>query len=224
MRAAIVGSSIVHLAVLLALFVVRHGPAIVIPGPDVVQVALVEPTPAAPPAPAPAPASRSRPSPPVVKPETGPGVKIAPPKARPKPPEPEAAAPVAPAPAAPAPSVPAPALPSAPVGSAGLRGDVAVDAPNFEFTYYLVLVRNAIAANWSPPAGATGAAVRAVVHFRIARDGRVLDARLESGSGVEFFDRSAVRAVVVSDPLPPLPLAYTGDDLGVHFGFEVTGP
>jgi TonB family protein len=119
-----------------------------------------------------------------------------------------------------------PALPSAAVGSAGLRGDVSVDAMDFEFTYYLVLVRNRIAANWTPPAGlATGGRrVRAVVAFRISRGGELGSVRLEEGSGLEFFDRSAYRAVVLSDPLPPLPLGFAAPELGVHFGFDWEAP
>src|SRR5258705_506407 len=80
MRGAIVGSGIVHLVLLLALLAVRHGRSIVIAGPDVVQVALLDPAamapaPAPPPAPAPAP-----PAPPVVTPEVEKGVRIAPPR------------------------------------------------------------------------------------------------------------------------------------------------
>ena len=124
------------------------------------------------------------------------------------------------------PSCPDVQLPYAAVGSAGLRGAVAVDDANFEFSYYLALVRNRIAGNWSPPAGLThgGEPVRAVLYFRIHRDGRVDATRLETGSGVEFFDRSALRAITLSDPLPPLPLGYSGSDLGVHFGFEYLAP
>jgi len=117
-------------------------------------------------------------------------------------------------------------LPSASVGSAGLKGDVSLDVHDFAFTYYLVLVRNKIAANWEPPAGlATGGRpVRTVVYFRISRGGEVTGVQLESASGLEFFDRSAVRAVTISDPLPHLPLGFDGSDLGVHFGFDWETP
>ena len=63
-----------------------------------------------------------------------------------------------------------------------------------------------------------------MVYFRIARGGEVSGVRLEGASGMEFFDRSAVRAVMISDPLPPLPLGFTGGDLGVHFGFDWETP
>ena len=112
------------------------------------------------------------------------------------------------------------------MGTAGLRGDVSVEGANFEFTYYLVLIRNKIASNWSPPAGVvtSGNPARAVVYFKVSRGGALSEVRTESASGVEYFDRSALRAVTLSDPLPPLPLGYGGGQLGVHFGFEWESP
>jgi TonB family protein len=212
MRGAIVGSSLVHLVLLVFILAVRHGSSVVIAGPDVVQVALLDP---AAPASAPAPVEKAPPAPkePVVKSAEEKGVRIAPPPKKAKPAEPRE-------------ETPPPALPYTAIGNAGLRGQVAVDAADFEFTYYLVLVRNKIAQNWTPPSGLPqgGAPARAVVYFKINRDGQVSAVQLEGGSGIDFFDRTAVRAVVLSDPLPPLPLAYTAASLGVHFGFEVGGP
>jgi outer membrane biosynthesis protein TonB len=101
---------------------------------------------------------------------------------------------------------------------------VQVDAKDFEFTYYLMLVRNRVAQNWAPPAGiGAGAGVQAVAYFQIARDGSVHGLKLETVSGLEYFDRSVLRAVALSDPLPPLPLGFTGPSLGVHFGFAWGG-
>lgn len=217
MRGAILGSGAVHLLLLVVLFYVRTAASLVIPGPDVVQVALIDPaalTPATPPkveAPPPEPILTD------VKPAEDTGVKLqpAPPKKKKEEKPRDEVAPVE-----------MPALPSAVVGSAGLKGDLAVDSRDFEFTYYLVLVRNRIAANWSPPAGlATGGRrVRAVVGFRIDRSGTLSAVRMDEASGMEFFDRSALRAVVLSDPLPPLPLGFTAGELGVHFGFEWEAP
>jgi TonB family protein len=117
------------------------------------------------------------------------------------------------------------ALPYAPAGSTGLQGQISLDARDFEFTYYLLLVRNRIAQNWTPPTGlAGGNPVQTVIQFRIGRGGELAGVRVETGSGIEFFDRSALRAVMLSDPLPPLPLGYSGSDLGVHFGFRYAAP
>ncbi|HYM81665.1 MAG TPA: energy transducer TonB [Candidatus Limnocylindria bacterium] len=218
MRGSVVASGIVHGAFVAALLAVRGPVSVIVPGPDVVQVSLLDPTATLQPTPprpeTPPPETKV----PDIKPVEDEGVKLQPEKKKPKPEEPKREE---------TPPTPqAPALPSAPLGSSGLRGDVAVDASNFEFTYYLILVRNKIAQNWTPPTGisAGGGAVRAVVYFRITRGGQVGAVRLENSSGVEFFDRTAQRAIVISDPLPPLPLGFGGSELGVHFGFEWAGP
>lgn len=220
MRNSVVGSSIVHMALLLVLFAVRVAPSVIVPGPDVVQVALVDPTNSPTMAVAPPPPKPPDPEPATVQPTEETGVKIAPPK----PPKPKPRA-ERKEPEREAPSAPAAALPYAAVGSAGLRGQVSLDT-NFEFTYYLLLVRNRVAQAWAPPAGLTtgGKPVHGIVYFRIGRGGSLSDVRLETSSGYEFFDRSAVRAVQLSDPMPPLPLGYSGGDLGVHFGFEFVAP
>jgi TonB family protein len=107
------------------------------------------------------------------------------------------------------------------VGS-GMAGQVAVDATNFEFAYYLQQVRSLIARNWAPSAGVpTG--TRVEVYFRVSRDGSLTAPRIEVSSGNAYFDQSAARAVIVTGHLPPLPLGYAGGDLGIHFGFEYTG-
>jgi TonB family protein len=217
-RGSVVGSALVHLGLLGVLFVARPARTIVIAGPDVVQVSLVDPA-AMPIVAAPPPAPAPKPEPAAVQPSEDEGVKLEPPKPKPREKPQEQTPPRAA-------NLPDVQLPYAAVGNSGLRGAVAVDDANFEFAYYLTLVRNRIAANWAPPAGLThgGEPVRAVLYFRIHRDGRIDATRLETGSGVEFFDRSAVRAVTLSDPLPPLPLGYSGSDLGVHFGFEYLAP
>jgi TonB family protein len=216
----VLGSGLVHLALLVALLVVRSSAPVIIPGPDVVQVALVDTPPTTIPATAPPP-----PKPEVEAAEIAPtedeGVKLDKPKKKPEEKKPKEENKPEPAPR---PNTTM-ALPSASVGNAGLKGDIALDAGDFEFTYYLLLVRNRIAGNWTPPAGLTSSSsCRTVVYFKIARNGQIMDVGVEKSSGVEFFDRSTLRAITLSNPLPPLPLGYTGSRLGVHFGFEYTGP
>lgn len=216
-RGALTGSALVHVGVLAVLFAVRQAEPIIVAGPDVVQVSLLEPGAlprSMPSAPA---AARAEMKVPDVQPEEAEGVKLVPPKKAPRAAEParEEAAP---------PSTGA-GLPYARVGNAGLSGAVGVDSRDFEFTYYLMLIRNKVAQNWAPPAGLeSGRQVRAVVHFRVGRNGNVSAVRLETASGVEFFDRASLRAVTLSEPLPPLPLGFPGSDLGIHFGFEYARP
>ena len=216
-RSALVGSTVAHVAILAFLFTVRQGEPLIVAGPDVVQVALLEPGALLRPALERASPEKAAMKVPDIRPADEEGVKLAPPKKPVRKAEParEEAAPPA----------TGPALPYARVGSAGLSGAVAVDSRDFEFTYYLMLIRAKVAQGWAPPAGlAAGRPVRAVVYFRVARNGGVSAVRLESGSGFDFFDRAALRAVTLSDPLPPLPLGFPGSDLGIHFGFEYAQP
>ncbi len=217
MRSEIVASALAHAALVAAMFVIRVAAPILVSGPEIVQVSLVEPGPVSMPVARTPQVIRS----PDVAPEEDDGVRIEKPLSR-KPAEPK---PEPEPPPKEAPQVAAPALEAAAMGPAGLQGDVSLDAADFEFTYYLVLVRNRIAQNWQPPAGLEATpGVRAVVYFRIQRNGTLSAPRVESGSPLAYFDRAALRAVLLSDPLPPLPLGYPGKELGVHFGFEYTGP
>ena len=221
MRGSVMLSSAVHLVVLVAVYFTRPASNFVVPGPDVVQVSLIDPNAAetpTPPTPPPPPEQAPQPKE-QIQPEEAKGVKLEPAKPpRQQPPQQQTPPPPS--------TRRAPILPSAQVGPPGLKGDVGVDASDFEFTYYLVLVRNKIAGNWVPPAGlATGGnPLRAVVYFRVGRGGEISGLRIETPSGQELFDGSGLRAVTLSDPLPPLPLGFPGGDLGIHFGFEWESP
>lgn len=225
MRGTLAGSAAVHVVLLALLMLVRTSGTVVVPGPDVVQVALLgEP----PPPPAPAPVVRPTDT---VVPDESDGVRIQKDRPKPKPEVKQQPKPKEPPPpdARPArdevPPTTAPrsrvVLPYAPVGG-GMAGQVAVDESNFEFAYYLQMVRTQVARNWTPPAGSTPGA-RVVVRFRIARSGAITGLRLDTGSGNSLLDQSALRALVVTQQLPPLPLGYAGSDLGIQFGFEYTG-
>ena len=224
MRATLIGSTAIHLALVSALFVVRPSRTIVLPGPDVVQVALIGDV-APPPPPAPVVKAND-----AVVPDESEGVRIEKPRPKPKPEVKQQPKPIEPPKPAPPPLDDTPpraatkqlVLPYAQVAS-GVSGQVAVDDASFEFAYYLQIVRAQIARNWTPPAGSSGGD-RVEVYFRVARSGAISALRVETTSGNDIFDDSAIRAVTITEQLPPLPLGYAGADLGIHFGFEYTGP
>jgi TonB family protein len=225
MKATLVASTAIHLALLGALFVVHPSRTIVLPGPDVVQVALIGDVPPPPPPPAPVVKAND-----AVVPDEADGVRIEKLRPKPKPEVKQQPKPVEPPKQSPPPSddTPPPAaakqlvLPMAQVAN-GVSGQVAVDDASFEFAYYLQIVRAQIARNWTPPAGANPGQ-RVEVYFRVTRSGEINGLRVETGSGNDVFDDSAIRAVTITEQLPPLPLGYAGADLGIHFGFEYTGP
>jgi TonB family protein len=226
MRNAVLGSALVHLLFTIALVAFRMSVKVIVPGPEVVQVALLEPS-------QPAPVATAAPAP--EPPREEPGIRIEKPKAhKPPPKKPEATPEPTPEPARPTPP-PAPVQPAAratpmlsraQVGPAGLKADVGVDESNFEQLWWVQAVREKIAQNWTPPAGLStgGRPVRTVVYFRVARDGSISSVRIETASGVEYFDRSAVRAVVITERLLPIPAGFGGSSLGIHLGFEWEAP
>jgi TonB family protein len=103
----------------------------------------------------------------------------------------------------------------------GAKSKVRVDDEDFRFAYYLEIVKERISSNWSPPPVVGSAeGVMSTVYFKISRDGQLSDVKIEKPSEFDLFDRSALRAVSSSSPLPPLPAGFRGRWLGVHFEFE----
>ena len=102
-------------------------------------------------------------------------------------------------------------------GNVGVSGAMLDDA-DFKYSYYIERMLVAIGMNWFKPAQAGD--VSPVIHFRIEKDGTISDASVERSSGLPFVDRAALRAVISSSPLPPLPSEYGGSQLGVHLKFD----
>jgi protein TonB len=108
-------------------------------------------------------------------------------------------------------------------GPAGAGGTVGVggatfDQPDFHYSSYVERMLVTIGMNWFKPAESVP--ISPMIRFRIERDGTIGDPQLERSSGLPFVDRAALRAVMASSPLPPLPQEFTGKFLGVHLIFE----
>ena len=97
-------------------------------------------------------------------------------------------------------------------------GGAKFDQPDFTYSYYAERISLAIGMNWFKPA--TTIPTSPVVHFRIARDGTVSEAEITASSGLPFVDRAALRAVLASSPLPPLPSEFAGSSVGVSVVFD----
>lgn len=99
--------------------------------------------------------------------------------------------------------------------------ELGVEGPISPYAYYLMSVRDKVASNWNPPAGVAsgGNELAAMVNFRIDRTGKIVASYVEEPSGAGVFDQAGLRAIVQSDPLPPLPRDYAGDWLGIHLRF-----
>lgn len=95
---------------------------------------------------------------------------------------------------------------------------------DFPFLYYLNIIQNKVSKNWVLTQTAeNNIEQKVIIYFKITKNGKVTDVSIEKSSGISFLDQSAFRAVLLSEPFPPLPYEYDGDYLGVHFGFQYKG-
>lgn len=101
------------------------------------------------------------------------------------------------------------------VGGTGVTG---LEGGDFPYTLYIDRMKTLVGSRWLRPQVTSG--VTTTVYFVIERDGTLRDARIETPSGNGTFDRAALRAVLESSPLPPLPFGYSGTYLGVHLTFR----
>ena len=108
---------------------------------------------------------------------------------------------------------PAGSLPG--VGTAGITG---LEGGDFPYADYLERMVTLVGRNWLRPQST--ADVITVIYFRIQKDGTIKNWEIRKSSGSGVFDRAALRAVIETNPLPRLPLQYTGNYLGVHLTFH----
>ena len=94
---------------------------------------------------------------------------------------------------------------------------------DFPFAYYLGLVEGQISRRWNPRqlGFRDKTVVSCVVHFNIARNGMISQINLTHSSGIDLFDREALRAVQATRKLPPLPSQYHASSLGISFVFNL---
>jgi protein TonB len=90
------------------------------------------------------------------------------------------------------------------------------------FPWYVDAVRGRVSSNWlqSTVDPSVHWAPRAVVTFDILRNGAVTNVQILRSSGNPSVDNSAVRAILGSSPLNPLPGEYGGPKVSVEFWFD----
>ena len=97
-------------------------------------------------------------------------------------------------------------------------GDMSLDVEEFPFAFYIRNMKTKIASNWRVP-GSAKVERTCWVSFKVDRSGRIHDVSVQTSSGDLLFDQAAQRAVLNSNPLPPLPSGFTENQLGVAFAF-----
>jgi protein TonB len=107
-------------------------------------------------------------------------------------------------------------------GTGGFAFDESAGDFGSRFGWYVTAIRGRISSNWlqSTIDPNIHAAPRLFVTFTILRDGQVVNAQITQSSGVASLDRSAVRAVMDSNPMPGLPPDYRSNSVAVEFWFD----
>lgn len=121
----------------------------------------------------------------------------------------------------------APSVPYSPVQLAGAtQGGMQFSGPGGDFTgrfpTYVDGVRARISSNWlqSTVDPSVHWAPRITYTFQILRDGSIVNPQLMQSSGNASVDNSALRAILSSSPLDPLPSGYSGSNVTVQFWFD----
>jgi TonB family protein len=101
------------------------------------------------------------------------------------------------------------------------------DPMGVDFRPYLIQVLAAVKRNWQavmPESARLGRQGKVSIQFAINRTGQVPKLVIASASGTDAFDRAAVASISMTNPFPPLPPEFRGDQIRLQFAFLYNVP
>jgi len=101
------------------------------------------------------------------------------------------------------------------------------DPLGVDFKPYLLQVLAKVRRNWMaivPDSARMGRRGLVLIQFSIDRSGGVPKLVIASTSGITAFDRAAVAGISASNPFPPLPGNYKGDQIRLQMAFSYNLP
>ncbi len=101
------------------------------------------------------------------------------------------------------------------------------DPQGVDFRPYLMNILAAVRRNWfavMPESARLGRQGRVGIQFAINRDGSVPKLVIVGHSGTDAFDRAAVAGISASNPFPPLPSEFRGNQVRLQFNFSYNIP
>jgi len=107
-------------------------------------------------------------------------------------------------------------------GRQGSAVELLSDPLGVDFRPYLTQILASVRRNWFaviPESAKLGRSGRVQIQFAISRDGRVPRLVIASPSGAEALDRAAVAGISASNPFPPLPAEFRGEQVRLQFTF-----
>jgi len=88
-------------------------------------------------------------------------------------------------------------------------------------SYYIDAILSKIGSNWVNPFASSGVKFSTTIYFVIQKDGHITSIKIEKSSSNELYDRSAERAVIITQTLPPLAGEFAQEEsLKLHLEFE----
>lgn len=112
-------------------------------------------------------------------------------------------------------------------GKMGSQLELLSDPQGADFRGYLVTVLSAVRRNWFaviPESARLGRRGRTVIQFAISKNGSVPKLVIAAPSGAEPLDRAAVAGISASNPFPPLPAEFRGDQIRLQLSFSYNQP
>ena len=101
------------------------------------------------------------------------------------------------------------------------------DPKGIDFKPYLIQVLTAVRTNWLaviPESARLGRKGRVLVQFIIDKRGGIPKLVIAESSGAAALDRAAVAGISASNPLPPLPTGFQGNEIRLQLAFSYNQP
>jgi TonB family protein len=112
-------------------------------------------------------------------------------------------------------------------GRIGSSLELLSDPQGVDFKPYLIKVLSAVRRNWFaviPESAKFGRRGKVLIQFAIDREGNVPKLVIAMPSGAEALDRAAVAGISASNPFPPLPAEFRGNQIRLQFSFLYNMP
>ncbi|MFN7924728.1 MAG: energy transducer TonB [Bryobacteraceae bacterium] len=116
--------------------------------------------------------------------------------------------------------------PAAPLKNASAL-ELLSDPQGVDFKPYLIRILSSVRRNWfavMPESARLGRRGKVLIQFAINKDGSVPKLVIAGPSGSEALDRAAVAGVSASNPFPPLPMEFKGNQVRLQFTFSYNIP
>lgn len=101
------------------------------------------------------------------------------------------------------------------------------DPQGVDFRPYLIQILQNVRRNWfavMPESAKLGRRGRVIIQFAIAKNGSVPKLVIVTHAGTDALDRAAVAGISASNPFPPLPAEFAGEQVRLQFTFGYNMP